>query len=174
MRDFLARWIWLSKALNLSEMRALFIEFRIGISGNLVIDSWSQNWINDIIFKLCIKNWSQKDDSLKLLDFFQKSRVFCCYESTHGWYASTHPSCIKQHVPIHASMCRYILLLQHITESHKLHESTHNTYVSTHTKFFLFLKAKNTLFSKIAHNTLCNRLHYGRNRLYKKTKNEKF
>ena len=30
-------------------MRSLFIEFRIGISGNLVMDSWDQILINEII-----------------------------------------------------------------------------------------------------------------------------
>ena len=42
LRNFLAKWVWLSKAYDLNEMRSLFIEFRIRISGNLVIDSWSQ------------------------------------------------------------------------------------------------------------------------------------
>ena len=81
------------------------------------------------------KNWSQKDDSFEIAGFFQKSRVFCCYESTQESYASTHSSCITQHELTQASMYRHILLFQHITESNNLHESTHNTYVSTHASY---------------------------------------
>ena len=56
------------------------------------------------------KNWSQKDDRFEIAGFFQKSRVFCCYESIHGLYASTHPSYIKQDESIHAFMGRCMLL----------------------------------------------------------------
>ena len=81
------------------------------------------------------KNWSQKDDSFEIAGFFQKSRVFCCYESTQESYASTHSSCITQHESTQASMDRYKLLSQHNTESINLHESIHNMYVSTHVSY---------------------------------------
>ena len=109
--------------------------YRVLGLGLVVIYSWSQIWINDIIFKLCRKIGAKKMTVLKLLAFFQKSRVFCCYELTQESYASTRSSCITHHESTQASMDRYKLLSQHNTKSINLHESTHNMYVSTHASY---------------------------------------